>query len=366
MLLCLITHNLINFLKHHARQPTRERAQKPRKAKSGGTNGQPSSMAHTVSQEPSKPIVHDPPSVVQNETFARYLNTPPQSEIREENIATNYPLTEPVTPIKDTERTAIPLPSMLPSGRPADNPGFKDSLVAVVASIPNPSIRRVLPGMVPSSASNGVSKIESKSPQVTPTVEKTSHGSIRRALPGMVASELTSDKGKQSKPTPPPDRSDKSPPSTTHYTNSIEQPNATQMPARPPRIPSTGNRATVMDVAQALVGSEGPADTDEPLPIPESPKPPTTSHPRVLAPAHNEKRKSSYEKYSSIILPPLKEETTPAPSPATTLTRKEGSLNQVRLGSKIHQPFPDVTSPSPQTASAKQSASRTLRTYPAL
>jgi hypothetical protein len=33
-----------------------------------------------------------------------------------------------------------------------------------------------------------------------------------------------------------------------------------------------------------------------------------------------EKRKSSYEKYSAIILPPLQEEMTPAPSPAGTLS----------------------------------------------
>lgn len=34
-----------------------------------------------------------------------------------------------------------------------------------------------------------------------------------------------------------------------------------------------------------------------------------------------EKRKSSYEKYSAIILPPLKEEATPAPTPEGTLNR---------------------------------------------
>lgn len=41
----------------------------------------------------------------------------------------------------------------------------------------------------------------------------------------------------------------------------------------------------------------------------------------ALSPQRMEQRKSSYEKYSAFIMPPLHEETTPVQSPANTLNR---------------------------------------------
>ncbi|EJD42707.1 hypothetical protein AURDEDRAFT_114944 [Auricularia subglabra TFB-10046 SS5] len=186
---------------------------------------------------------------------------------------------------------------------------------------------------------------------------------------------------------------------------------ATERPAgKHPRIPSTGARATVMDVAQALkeqharetsatsepeaqepeperIVTPQPAEQDEveeeaprigvraaaamwekqtlassdseperhapaPVngravsphlpPLPTSPPPPapelieatplvfspppevqphTVPIPRARPPAMAERRRSTYEKYSSIILPPLKEEVTPVNSPQASLSK---------------------------------------------
>ncbi|KAI0743870.1 hypothetical protein C8Q80DRAFT_1107264 [Daedaleopsis nitida] len=149
-------------------------------------------------------------------------------------------------------------------------------------------------------------------------------------------------------------------------------------PARHARIPSTGNRATVMDVAQAFTealqrqpssssSTTSPIDATEPSP-PSSPgvsyiasvapeareeedyTPPNVRNmvvgwgPRIngangvhatnglnsstgsttatIAAPPLEKRKSSYERYSAFILPPLAEERTPVPSPVSTLKRE--------------------------------------------
>ena len=101
-------------------------------------------------------------------------------------------------------------------------------------------------------------------------------------------------------------------------------------PSKHTRIPSTGNRPTVMQVAQDFLNpptNELHADPiiSEPEPVkpPESPLKPRTTLSQMQA----EKRKSSYEKYSAMVLPPLKEEATPTPSPAGTLTRINARLD---------------------------------------
>jgi hypothetical protein len=87
-----------------------------------------------------------------------------------------------------------------------------------------------------------------------------------------------------------------------------------------------------MEVAEALnsqVISEPPAVSHVPPPIAVEdtsakaanlPVVPRTRHATPPA-AQAERRKSNYEKYSAIILPPLKEELTPVSSPAGTLSR---------------------------------------------
>ncbi|TFY58115.1 hypothetical protein EVJ58_g6618 [Rhodofomes roseus] len=100
-------------------------------------------------------------------------------------------------------------------------------------------------------------------------------------------------------------------------------------PARHTRIPSTGNRATVMDVAQALAAQTAAAEQKpQEDQVPEEPSPPDVKSvtanwaPRNgAARPDNDKRMSSYERYSAIVMPPVEEEKTPAPSPAGTLAR---------------------------------------------
>ncbi|KAF7967474.1 hypothetical protein HWV62_34123 [Athelia sp. TMB] len=111
-------------------------------------------------------------------------------------------------------------------------------------------------------------------------------------------------------------------------------------PGRHPRIPSTGNRATVMDVAQSLndalvVPAKTNTSPDESSEdeIPEVPETlaEVSARPRnlVSSPGQGEKRRSSYDRFSAIMLPTLREEKTPAPSPAVTLTRTQGEASRV-------------------------------------
>ncbi|KAI5123911.1 hypothetical protein M0805_005727 [Coniferiporia weirii] len=103
-------------------------------------------------------------------------------------------------------------------------------------------------------------------------------------------------------------------------------------PGRHSRIPSTGSRPTVMDVAQAFNtgGATSPPPTS--LSFPRSPISPSyedrdpgrwgeAESERTITPAiiKAERRRSNYEKYASFTLPVLPEEKTPASSPAGTL-----------------------------------------------
>lgn len=127
----------------------------------------------------------------------------------------------------------------------------------------------------------------------------------------------------------------------------IRSPSSPLSPGRHTRIPSTGNRATVMDVAQVWSEQHALSPTgstsahlqygsilqDE---SPEMIEKLTEAIPRsrlITQPnTQAEKRKSSYEKYSAIILPSLPEEKTPAPSPAATLSQ---SADLTELGESI-------------------------------
>lgn len=172
---------------------------------------------------------------------------------------------------------------------------------------------------------------------------------VKRALPGLVNNN--DDKGAiVSPPSPPP-----TPPLVVRTESST--------PSRPPqsprhsRIPSTGSRPTVMDVAQAFsaaAASSGNSPASPVLTSPRSPPPMQTqraqapqepqmratmydperdpggwgepdTNERTITPAmlKAERRRSNYEKYANFVLPVLKEEKTPAPSPVQTLKEKD-------------------------------------------
>src|SRR5262245_45700167 len=96
-----------------------------------------------------------------------------------------------------------------------------------------------------------------------------------------------------------------------------------------------------MDVAHALNGPENVLETvtsnslpvmiTQPQYIPPFEDSTTTSNDQPVSTprmrhttppgVQSERRKSNYERYSVVMLPPLLEENTPAPSPAATLSR---------------------------------------------
>lgn len=96
------------------------------------------------------------------------------------------------------------------------------------------------------------------------------------------------------------------------------------LPFKLSRTSSTGNRPSAMEVAQAF--KEIPQEKEEGMLHTTLTSIPEPNH-RVLQPkfrgplsqSQAEKRKSTYEKYSAITLPPLQEEATPTSSPAGTL-----------------------------------------------
>ncbi|KAL4260612.1 Gelsolin-like domain-containing protein [Pleurotus pulmonarius] len=166
-----------------------------------------------------------------------------------------------------------------------------------------------------------------------------------RALPGLAPAG-------RSLPIPPTSTRPVQPEVPTQITPSTRQDRQQQEPLKHVRIPSTGNRATVMDVAQAFNEHTHPPQSlspaaeakvvEPPPPVPSSPKPPLI--PRILPPMQAEKRKSSYERYSAITLPPLPEETTPTPTPAGSLIRhakdssKTSATSTSNAGDEMNKP----------------------------
>ncbi|THV02373.1 hypothetical protein K435DRAFT_351754 [Dendrothele bispora CBS 962.96] len=185
----------------------------------------------------------------------------------------------------------------------------------------------------------GVKPVLSREPSSSSDSERLKAAGMlgRKALPGLATSP-----GEPGVGTPP-----KSP--VISRSPSQELSHATPFPSSGPkfpsehrgpaaprsRIPSTGNRPTVMDVvetmkARSVSPEPQPAFEEKPRspetivlpePIPEpileaAPEP----VPQLRTPPM-EKRKSSYERYSAIIMPPLKEEATPDSTPVPSLTR---------------------------------------------
>lgn len=130
-----------------------------------------------------------------------------------------------------------------------------------------------------------------------------------------------------------------------------------------------------MDVAQALseheekfgrgAGDDAPVEPSiEEQPAETSEAVPTNwdTGPGNATLASADKRKSSYEKYSAFVMPPLVEERTPATSPANTLARHSDvltalkeeavppsteSLELLERSAIISHPGPPATSPIP-------------------
>ncbi|KAL1741865.1 hypothetical protein HDZ31DRAFT_84556 [Schizophyllum fasciatum] len=175
----------------------------------------------------------------------------------------------------------------------------------------------------------------------------------KRALPGLAADIPKATSPKPISPEP------RSPVAFPTSSTSPEPPRSPAPGHRHTRIPSTGNRATVMDLAQAFSEQKDPKQaeapkeaptqpappplvveppkSDSPLASPASPKQdvsPESTSPRARhahAGGNLERRRSQYDasRQSSVMtLPPLKEEATPTPTPVGTVKSPSGSAGQ--------------------------------------
>lgn len=189
----------------------------------------------------------------------------------------------------------------------------------------------------------GVRPVGSSHQSSEPEPPKSSGMAGRRALPGLASSTPTPPNNNapgvprafQVTHSEPPEKMVVSPSPPSKYPFEPTRPTT---PNRHSRIPSTGNRPTVMDVAQAFAdpdihsptaAEESPESEEEPEPLPML-KP--TLRQNIIPPAFAEKRRSSYnEKYSALVLPPLKEEATPTPTPAGTLARGISPVVQAEI-----------------------------------
>lgn len=126
------------------------------------------------------------------------------------------------------------------------------------------------------------------------------------------------------------------------------------LPFKHARNQSTGSRPSAMEMAQVIneISEEKEAEilNTTPIAIPESTSP-TVSLPKGRGPlpqSQAEKRKSTYGKYSSIILPSLPEEATPTTSPAGTVRAAPELLDCRRkpAGHSEKLVIPQVSSPS--------------------
>jgi hypothetical protein len=88
-----------------------------------------------------------------------------------------------------------------------------------------------------------------------------------------------------------------------------------------------------MEVAQTMIDKQDelapPAVIEEQTIIAKSRLSPGPPSPRAAGMDMAERRRSSYERYSAITLPPLKEEKTPTPTPAATISKGLGLSERV-------------------------------------
>ncbi|GLB37538.1 hypothetical protein LshimejAT787_0405890 [Lyophyllum shimeji] len=307
--------------------PTKERARKPRKQKALPDDPQ-STLSATVVTDIS-PIASprassDVPSVVSH---------PPLNEegTPSENSMTSAKTLSVAPSAGEDQVSRVPVDQIPRAILGMVSARQSDTNITALRTVPptdkveqssNRLIRQALPGLA--SQQSADPPLCKPAVRQTTAAEQTNHRVARRALPGVVP---------PSAPVPGKASEFKVHTQAPPHSPLLDKqgPSYESHPTKHTRIPSTGNRATVMEVAQALSESEALQTPEKPPALPDSPQTMVPNRPRSLAPlpVHAEKRRSSYEKYSSLMLPPLKEETTPVTTPAGTLSREEGAAQQM-------------------------------------
>jgi hypothetical protein len=194
----------------------------------------------------------------------------------------------------------------------------------------------------------GVRAAESKPP---PVPEKDKKGMVgARALPGLAPAPALAS-------APSTSSSASSAPSPTSAQSSASKPVSPRSPRRRERIPSTGNRATVMDVAlimherEASLSSASQSRSSSPM-VPSAEPPaalPAPESPVLVAPPI-ERRKSSFSSFGS--LPPVSEVRTPAP----TLPRKVPPPVEEDVPPMPAPPVPEKNAMPPSPTAAKKTS----------
>ena len=373
--LCLLHELRLNFL---VPQPTKDRVRKSRKAKDGQGN--------PVESKDDKVSNHPDFVLDSTDTKSERFPLPPTSIPSSSNAWGSSVRSEPPSPGLDDhsaddrnmkQRWAErPLIGIKPTSSPRDATqippvGHRPARNSMVGRLALPGLtseefrtkesasRQDLPSpqLLPSRQSEylAIPDIPESSTAISPT-RRSFDASATSGVDGLTAEQLSS---KESLTSP-----------------AISIPAGTVITPRHTRTPSSGNRTTAMDVAQALNGQlpspsspgwmehrvdpstwdETPSNTIGST-VEEATKHPVGSRRTNISALHAEKRKSSYEKYSAIMLPPLKEEVTPVTSPAGTLARSaipptkeivSRQITDVELAKKLEQvPQADlVTSPA--------------------
>ncbi|KAG9094921.1 hypothetical protein FRC06_010332 [Ceratobasidium sp. 370] len=306
-------------------------------------------------------------------------------EVQWETVAEIKPSTTPVGPPPENRspspfrrlRPAVSNPSIRPpsptkSPRSKEEPTLKpqQSPSSTPTALPPSPIRKAVPIFTPKpepeSKGNNVSRVKDMWAERAPIGVKVPAGGQRfplslsagggasagagpslvgkRALPGMAPPSLAQP---QPQPQAPVHVARPEPQPQTHFARPEPQPQLQspfarpESPAKPTtpkpvspispkvgmspaspgrhaRTPSTGNRATVMEVAQAMMEKQEELVVDERVVVSKprlSPGPPSPS---------TERRRSSFERYSGMTMPTLKEEKTPVPTPAGTISKRTG------------------------------------------
>ncbi|KAJ7217929.1 hypothetical protein GGX14DRAFT_357559 [Mycena pura] len=270
--------------------PTKDRAKKPKKNKAvrqdPGQNSTPSSLS-VLSVGSSTSLARAPSPSGSNGAG--------DSGIRSSPAIPPKPVSEPSSTngsgmIERKAFLGMTSPPII-SPKPVLEPN-QPSLVSS-ASSSGMARRRALPGMT---SPNSIPSISPK--PISTSVLQSNISAAPRPLPGLA------------------------PASTSQQENA-----SFHVPVMHTRIPSTGNRPTIMEVAQALADPPPKLSPIPPAPLlaedqPAEIEPVPTPRPRstMSQSAQAEKRKSNYERYS-VVLPPLKEEATPDATPVSTLTR---------------------------------------------
>ncbi|KAI3618752.1 gelsolin repeat [Moniliophthora roreri] len=280
--------------------PTKERAKKPKKS--------------TRTTSKSEHVIAEPQVSLSSRTESSVRATSPKND--HETVAENdHPQPPKLTPpssngVRSGKVTDRWLDQPIIGVKPVLSRESSQSEALKVSGLAS---RKPLPGLVSSpalpSTFNPINRAPSKSPDIPGRSTTDSSSSSAPKSPG----------GENSRPI---------------------------TPVRHTRIPSTGNRATVMDIAQAFdqesvqaPKTESPTQ-EEQQPTMEVTSPISSSADessrQSVFPVTLERRRSVFEKFSAPSLPPLKEESTPISSPAATLARPDPEDDKAR------QPLKDI------------------------